>query len=202
MWLMKGALILDPLAYKKLAKWEMEEPHLIYPSTWYDNQISTIQKLTTTKQIGDVSKSFHKQDYWTTKLMVNKQFTSMTMQENEIVHSFIERFQVILNQIVKLGMIISNDDIVMQFIRALPPSLHDMYDYDWKYPTLTLPTLIGKLRHEKNESWTSYSKNKMPHSILKAMSNPKSKEIQILIFKLQITNKHVWYRYIPPYQLP
>lgn len=100
MWLVKGALILDPSIYKKLAKWEMEEPCLIYPSTWYDKQISMVQKLTNTKQKGDASKSIHKQENWTTKLMVNKKFTSMIVQENEIVHSFIERFQVFLNQIV------------------------------------------------------------------------------------------------------
>lgn len=78
----------------------MEEPCLIYPSTWYDNQISMVQKLTNTKQKGDASKSIHKQENWTTKLMVNKKFTSMIVQDNEIVHSFIERFQVFLNQIV------------------------------------------------------------------------------------------------------
>jgi hypothetical protein len=84
-----------------------------------------------------------------TRLMVKKKFTALVMQEGKSTTSSMEKFQDLLNQMACVGLVVDDQEVVMQLLKALLPSDKTFVRIVGKMPILTLPILMAKLQEEE-----------------------------------------------------
>jgi hypothetical protein len=80
-----------------------------------------------------------------TRLMVKKKFTTLVMQEGKSTISSMEKFQDSLNRMACVGLVVDDQEVVIQLLTTLLPSYKTFVTIVGNMQTLTLPILMAKL---------------------------------------------------------
>ncbi len=81
------------------------------------NQITMVQHLA--KETWDFFKVMYEHVNRSMRLVVKKKSTTLIMQEGESTTSFLEKFQDLLNQMACVGLVVNDQDAMMQLLGGL-----------------------------------------------------------------------------------
>jgi hypothetical protein len=81
------------------------------------NQLTMVQHLA--KETWDFFKVMYEHVNRSMRLVVKKKSTTLIMQEGESTTSFLEKIQDLLNQMACVGLVVNDQDAMMQFLGAL-----------------------------------------------------------------------------------
>ncbi len=111
----------------------------------WDNQLTIVQHLTKVKETWDFFKTMYEHVDISTRLMVKKKFTTLVMQEGKSTISSMEKFQDSLNRMACVGLVVDDQEVVIQLLTTLLPSYKTFVTIVGNMQTLTLPILMAKL---------------------------------------------------------